>query len=177
MGGLIGEQRWSEEAESQFCRAARDSWDIWTEAMHQGFQGLVDEGGGVVQGASRLVAKGFLQKEGVTFLETFLPTPVPSSIRIIAVIALQCDWSLSHWDIELAFVQSGIDHNIFMRMPASCDALSGIIAKLTKSLNGLKQSPRVFNKLLISYFLAFGLVGGKSDPSILRSTSLEVNGL
>lgn len=69
--------------------------------------------GEVVPWKTRLVATGFLQKEGVELLETFSPTPVPSSIRMIAIAALQRDWVLNHWDIDQTFVQNEIDREIF----------------------------------------------------------------
>lgn len=50
--------------------------------------------GEMVRVRARLVAKGFLQKEGVDFLKTFSPTPVPSPIRITGVGLLHYDWVL-----------------------------------------------------------------------------------
>lgn len=88
---------------------------------------------------------------------------------MIAVAALQYDWSLDYWDIEQLFVQSEINRDIFMRMPDGNDELSGEIVKLAKSLNGLRQSPRIFNHqlLLMSKLLAFSLGVGRlyGEPS------------
>ena len=61
------------------------------------------------------MAKGFLQREGTDALESFSPTPVPSSIRIIVITALERGWVLNHWEIEQAFIQSEIDREISLR--------------------------------------------------------------
>lgn len=61
--------------------------------------------GEVFRAKARLVARGFMLRERVDYLETFSPTPVPSSVRIIAVTVLQRDWTMNHYrDIEQAFV-------------------------------------------------------------------------
>lgn len=54
---------------------------------------------------------------------------------------------VNHWDIEQAFVYSEIDREIFL--PDGYVKLSGGAVKLNKSFYGLRQSPRLFNQLLI----------------------------
>ena len=80
---------------------------------------------------ARLVEKGFKQKHGVDYLETFSPTANAASIRLI--VALAFDWELLHLDIEQAFVQSELDHEVFMKLPQGCGSKSGKIVRLNKS--------------------------------------------
>lgn len=56
--------------------------------------------GEVTQEEILLGAWGFMQREGLDYLDAFSPTPVPSSIRMIAPTVLQRDWTVSRWDIE-----------------------------------------------------------------------------
>ncbi|CAB1114705.1 unnamed protein product [Ectocarpus sp. CCAP 1310/34] len=64
-----------------------------------------DETGKKVKAKARLLAKGFKQKHGVDYLETFSPTANAASIRWLVVLACN-DLEFLHFDIEQAFVQS-----------------------------------------------------------------------
>ena len=77
----------------------------------------VNELGHVVRAKARLVARGFSQREGIDFLETFSPCPSVASIRLLAAIACEIGWGLCHFDAEQAFVQSKLDELVFIRLP------------------------------------------------------------
>ena len=51
-----------------------------------------DETGKIVKVKARIAAKGFKQKHGVDYLETFAPTANAASIRLI--VALACNYDL-----------------------------------------------------------------------------------
>ena len=74
----------------------------------------VDEHGWVVNAKSKLVARGFKQREGVDFSETFAPTVSSSCVRLLSAIACECDSDLCHFDRDQAFVLSDLD-DIFLR--------------------------------------------------------------
>ena len=76
-----------------------------------------DEHRWVVKAKSRLVARGFKQREGVVFSETFAPTVSSSCVRLLSVIACYCDLDLCHFDVDQAFVQSDRDEDVFRRLP------------------------------------------------------------
>ncbi|CAB1099879.1 unnamed protein product [Ectocarpus sp. CCAP 1310/34] len=76
-----------------------------------------DETGKIVKAKARLVAKGFKQKHGVDYLETFSPTANAASIRLLVALACKYNLELLHFDIEQAFVQSELDHEVFMKLP------------------------------------------------------------
>ena len=98
---------------------------------------------------ARLVEKGFKQKHVVDYLETFWPTAKVSSTRLIVALACKFDWELLHLDVEQAFVQSELDHEVFMKLPQGCGSMSGKIVRLNKSLYGVRQASRTFNKRLV----------------------------
>ena len=56
------------------------------------------------------------------------------------LVALACKYNLEllHWNSEQAFVQSELDHEVFMKLPPSCGSMSGKVDRLNKSLYGLK---------------------------------------
>ena len=132
------------------------------------FKWKADETGKIVKAKARLVAKGFKQKYGVDYLETFSPTPNAASQRLLVALACKYNLELLHWDIEQAFVQSELDHEVFMQLPPGCGSMSGKIARLSKSLYGLKQAPRTFYKRLVSDLKRIGFEQSMSDPCVLR---------
>ena len=62
------------------------------------------EFGIVVWAKARLVARGFGQREGIDFIDTFSPCPSVISIRLLAALACELDLDLCHFDAEQAFV-------------------------------------------------------------------------
>ena len=76
------------------------------------FKWKANETGKIAKAKARLIAKGFKQKYGVDYLETFSPTVNAASQRLS--VALACTYNLEslHWDIEQAFVQSELDHEV-----------------------------------------------------------------
>ena len=102
------------------------------------------------------------------YLETFSPTANAASIRLIVALACKFDWELLHLDIEQAFVQSELDHEVFMKLPQGCGSMSGKIVRLNKSLYGLRQASRTFNKRLVVDLKRIGFEQCLSDPCVLR---------
>ena len=68
------------------------------------FTWKADENGKVVKAKARLVARGFSQRPGVDFNETFAPTPAASCVRLMAAIACELQLNLCHFDVQQAFV-------------------------------------------------------------------------
>ena len=85
----------------------------------------VNELGHVVRAKARLVARGFSQREGIDFFETFSPCRSAASIRLLVAIACEFGWDLCHFDAEQAFVQSKLDEVVFICLPPGCGELSG----------------------------------------------------
>ena len=82
----------------------------------------------MVKVKARLVARGFKQREGVDFGETFAPTVSSSCVRLLSAIACECDLDLCH--------QSDLEEDVFLRLPKGCGDLSGKVVWLNKSLYG-----------------------------------------
>ena len=100
----------------------------------------VDEHGWVVKAKSRLVARGFKQREGEGFSEMFAPTVSSSCVRLLSAMACECGLDRCHFDEDQAFVQSDLEEDVFLRLPKGCGDLSGKVVRLNQSLYGLKQA-------------------------------------
>ena len=117
---------------------------------------------------ARLVARGFTQREGVDYLETFSPCPSVPSIRLLTAIACELDLDLCHFDAEQAFVQSTLDEDVYLRLPQGCGNLSGKVVKLGRSLYGLKQSSRTWHNHLMKGMKHLGFEPCAADACVMR---------
>ena len=128
----------------------------------------VDGHGWVIKAKSRLVARGFKQREGVDFGETFAPTVSSSCVRLLSAIACECDLDLCHFDAGQAFVQSDLEEDVFLRLPKGCGDLLGKVVWLNKSLCGLKQAPRTWHAHLTTCLKRLGFEQCMADAYVFR---------
>ena len=128
----------------------------------------VDENAWVVKAKSRSVARGFKQREGVDFSETFAPTVSSSCVRLLSAIACECDLNLCHFDVDHAFVQSDLEKDVFLRLPKGRGDLSGKVLRLNKSLYRLKQASRTWHAHLTTCLKRLGFEQIMTDVCVFR---------
>eukprot|EP00253_Pinus_taeda_P007650 PITA_07650 len=63
---------------------------------------------------ARLIAKGYAQKEGVDYTETFSPTTKWGTIRTLFSLATQNIWKIHHMDVKTTFLNSDLKENVYM---------------------------------------------------------------
>ena len=63
---------------------------------------------------ARLIAKGFCQRQGVDYEETFSPVAMLKSIWILLTIAAHYDYKIWQMDIKTAFLNGYIEEEIYM---------------------------------------------------------------
>ena len=63
------------------------------------------------------MARWFSKHRGVVYNETFAPTPVAPSIRLMAAIASKWQLDLRHVDVQQAVVQAELKKVVLARMP------------------------------------------------------------
>lgn len=66
---------------------------------------------------ARFVAKGYSQRAGIDYGETFSPTANLTSIRVVMQIAAQDDLILHQMDVKTAYLHAPIDRDIYMEQP------------------------------------------------------------
>ena len=115
----------------------------WVYAKKEGFPGKNE-----IRYKARLVAKGYAQKEGIDYNEVFSPVVKHSSIRILLALVAQYDLELVQLDVKTAFLHGDLEEEIYMTQPDGFKVADkeNWVCKLTKSLYGLKQSPRQWYK-------------------------------
>jgi hypothetical protein len=95
---------------------------------------------------ARLVVRGFEQRPGMEFGETFSATVRATSIRLVLALAAHERMTLHQFDVEQAFLTASVgDEKIFCYPPPG-QGRPGHIWILRKALYGLKQASCLFQK-------------------------------
>ena len=116
---------------------------------------------------ARFVAKGYSQKPGTDYEETFSPTADMTSVRVVMQKAVQDNLVLHQMDVKTAYLHAPIDRDIYMEQPEGYEKKSEtgekLVCKLQKSLYGLKQSGRNWNAMLHTCLIENDFVQNPAD--------------
>ena len=121
---------------------------------------------------AHLVAKGYTQKFGVDYDETFTPVVRFTSIRVLLALAVQKDMLVHQMDVVTAFLNGTLEEEIYMEQPSHYveKGKEKLVCKLNKSLYGLKQSPRCWNAVFTEYMEQAGFVQSSADSCVFVQT-------
>jgi hypothetical protein len=120
--------------------------------------------GEILRYKARWVVRGFEQREGIDFHETFASVVKPMSYKAIFALAAANDWEIDQMDVKTAFLYGEIDTEVYIDLPTGC-GVSGT-AKLNKALYGLKQSPRVWYNTFANFLSEQGFKPLDADSSV-----------
>ena len=93
---------------------------------------------------ARLVVKGFIQKEGIDYFDTYAPVARISTIRVLIALASIYKLQIHQIDVKTTFLNGELEEEIYMKQPQGfvVHGQEQKVCKLIKSLNGLKQAPK-----------------------------------
>lgn len=115
---------------------------------------------------ARLVIRGFEQKEGVDYFDTFSPVAQYTSIRLLLSHAASSNLNIMTFDVKTAFLHGDLEEDIYMYQPAGYDDCSGQVCKLKKSLYGLKQAPKNWNDKFSAFLRSIDFENTDDDPCV-----------
>ena len=103
-----------------------------------------DSKGNVERFKERLVAKGFMQREGIDYNETFSLVSCKDSFRIIMAFVVHYDLKLHQMDVKTAFLNGDLEENVYMAQPKGfvVEEKERMGCRMKKTIYGLKQASR-----------------------------------
>ncbi|KAK2066758.1 hypothetical protein P8C59_000547 [Phyllachora maydis] len=104
---------------------------------------------------SRLVARGFIQVEGLDYTVTYASTSIPPTWRILLAIGAVLDWEIEQADFIGAFLNSALREEIYIEIP--------------EGLLDLAASNKAIYKLLLKYSY------NPSTPNIIKLSKALYN--
>ena len=117
---------------------------------------------------ARMVAKGFTQRPGIDYNETFSPVVKMDSLRTILSLSAARNLDMTQLDVKPAFLYGEINEKIYLNQPEGfiIPGKEREVCKLNKCIYGLKQASRVWNKHFNKFLQDFGLNPSVSDPCV-----------
>nr|GFC17699.1 retrovirus-related Pol polyprotein from transposon TNT 1-94 [Tanacetum cinerariifolium] len=102
-----------------------------------------DEENIVIRNKSSLVAKGYAQKEGVDFEESFTPVARLEAVRLFIAYATHKSFTIYHMDVKTTFLYGPLKEEVYVNQPDGfIDTYHpDKVYQLKKALYGLKQAP------------------------------------
>ncbi|CAI7807525.1 unnamed protein product [Closterium sp. NIES-53] len=90
------------------------------------------------------VARGFSQRQGVDYFQTFSPTPKMTTLRVLLHVAAHRDYELHSLDFSTAFLQGSLHEEIWLRRPPGFTGTfpAGTQRSLRRPVYDLCQAPR-----------------------------------
>ncbi|CAI7900782.1 unnamed protein product, partial [Closterium sp. NIES-53] len=121
---------------------------------------------------ARYVARGFSQRQGVDYFQTFSPTPKMTILRVLLHVAAQRDYELHFLDFSTAFLQGSLHEEIWLRRPPGFTGSfpPGTQWSLRRPVYGLRQAPRKWHDTLRTTLAALGFAPSTADPSLFLRT-------
>ena len=143
-------KKWKEAADSEYQSLMENgTWELvelpsgrkpigcrWVFKTKRGSDGKVE------RYKARLVGKGYTQKFGEDYDETFSPVVRYSSVRALLAFAVQNGMIIHQMDVVTAFLNGMLEEEIYMEQPPGYTkgGEKNLVCKLKRSLYGLKQS-------------------------------------
>lgn len=95
---------------------------------------------------ARLVARGFTQRKDADFFDLFSGVVRLETLRILLAMAAILNLEIDQMDFTAAYTQGTLEEDIFLAGIEEVEVPDGKVIKLNRSLEGLKQLGRVWNK-------------------------------
>nr|GEX10039.1 retrovirus-related Pol polyprotein from transposon TNT 1-94 [Tanacetum cinerariifolium] len=140
----------------------------WIESMQEELHQFDRLDNTVIQNKSCLVAKGYVQKEGVDFEESFAPIARLEAVRLFITYAAHKSFTVYQMDVKTTFLYGPLKEVVYVNQ------LDGFVDpyhpdkvyRLKKALYGLKQAPRAWYDELSNFLVSKGFSIGSIDPTL-----------
>lgn len=173
----LKDEKWRNAATKEFnAQIANHCWDlvpappphVTIVGCRWLFTTKYNSDGTVKQPKGRLVAKGYNQRPGLDYAETFSPVIKSTTIRIVLGVVVNCNWPVHQLDVNNAFLQGTLTDEVYMEQPPGfIDAdRPNHVCRLRKAIYGLKQAPRAWYVELQTFLTSLGFHNSAADTSL-----------
>jgi histone deacetylase 1/2 len=122
VGEALGNQKWCDAMDAEYQALLKNrTWHLvprpkgkniigckWVYKVKRKADGIVD------RYKAGLVAKGFKQRYGIDYEDTFSPVVKAATIRLILSIAVSKGWSMRQLDVQNAFLHGMLEEEVYM---------------------------------------------------------------
>lgn len=123
---------------------------------------------------ARLVARGFTQRYGYDYAETYAPVARMDTVRAVLSVANQERLQVHQLDVKTAFLNGTIQEEIYMVPPEGLVQGSKLVCRLNRALYGLKQASRAWNERFHQFVTRLGFKRSENDQCLyVRTTNGE----
>jgi hypothetical protein len=156
---LIGNHTWDLLPRPPNCNVVTGKWV---------FKHKFKADGSLERYKARWVLRGFTQRPGIDFSETFSPVVKPATLRTVLSLALSHKWPIHQLDVNNAFLQGTLSETVYCVQPTGFEDSThpDYVCRLNRSLYGLKQAPRAWYSRFASHLIQIGFVEAKTDTSL-----------
>jgi hypothetical protein len=120
-----------------------------------------------------VIKQDLLQKDALKSLELITMKHLVRLLAIRAALSVVANEGLTmkQFDVKTAFLNGEIEEELYMQQPEGYADGSQKVCRLKKSLYGLKQSPRCWNRRLVSFMVTNGFTESAADPCLFVQKS------
>ena len=115
-----------------------------------------------------MLSKGYTQKEGEDYFDTYSPVARMTTIRVLLSLAASHGLLVHQMDVKTAFLNGELEEEIYMDQPDGfvVNGQEGKVCKLLKSLYGLKQAPKQWYEKFDKTLTSAGFVVNEADKCV-----------
>ena len=102
--------------------------------------------GSIEKYKARFLARGFSQKEGIDYEETFAPVGIYTSTRSVLSLVAVMKWKILQMDVKTDFLNGLVEEEVYVEHPLGFEThdRQAPVFKLKKALYHLKHAPRMW---------------------------------
>nr|GEV60235.1 hypothetical protein [Tanacetum cinerariifolium] len=162
----ITDSAWIESMQEELHQCDRlDVWELVDRPLCKNainmkwlWKNKRDEENTIIRNKSCLVAKGYAQKEGVDFKESFAPVARLEAVRLFIAYAAHKSFTVYQMDVKTAFLYGPLKEEVYVNQPDGfVDPYHpDKVYRLKKALYGHKQAPRAWYDELSNFLVSKG---------------------
>nr|GEV29797.1 retrovirus-related Pol polyprotein from transposon TNT 1-94 [Tanacetum cinerariifolium] len=127
----------------------------WIESMQEELHQFDRLDNTVIRNKSRLMAKGYAQKEGIDFQESFAPVARLEAVRLFIAYAAHKSFTVYQMDMKTMFLYGPLKEEVYVNQPDGFVDPYHLdkVYRLNKALYGIKQALRVWYDELSNFLI------------------------